>query len=447
MPPMKKQLKVSNNSLNELINCDNLDLGIIGIPGTGKTVGVLIALSEIINGERTNNEIDVKSSRPKIYVGGDKRQESRFKRFMISRATRVSRNNTLLLPHTIILCPSRETCLSIYNQAQNFELQSLIIAGGYGYKRRSSSVGLISNIRGRMSKGFVFLGENADVIIGTPEMIVRLLFDKMQSYEVDLAALRCLVLFEAHILLDGKDLLKINQIFEMFRNYFTQMPRIYITSVTKTSAIVDFSQKNLQPIHWIIDQSKIGHKQSFISLSGQDRLSRLLQQNFIGKLIVFCNTVKSCQFVYNVLSEKGIKTYLLHGEKSYRERTKGLYSFTQIKNGVLVTTDVFARGYKLGKIDGFISFDFPSNIANYLSRLSVLCRSGGWASTFFAKKHTGLIRQIAEISDKDLMEFQNSGPIYPVAASKPKYTATIKTVNRHVTSPSKKLRLKKMYYK
>lgn len=67
-----------------------------------------------------------------------------------------------------------------------------------------------------------------------------------------------------------------------------------------------------------------------------------------GKTLVFVETKRSADFIAIFLSEQGIPTTSIHGDREQREREIALNDFKFNRMRVLVATAVAARG--LGKV-------------------------------------------------------------------------------------------------
>ncbi|WP_457292141.1 helicase-related protein, partial [Pseudomonas azotoformans] len=60
--------------------------------------------------------------------------------------------------------------------------------------------------------------------------------------------------------------------------------------------------------------------------------------------VVFCNTKRDCQEIYEALAGKGISALALNGDLEQRDRDRVLVRFANGSCRVLVATDVAARG-------------------------------------------------------------------------------------------------------
>lgn len=81
------------------------------------------------------------------------------------------------------------------------------------------------------------------------------------------------------------------------------------------------------------------------------------------KTIVFLNTCASVQYYTKLFmglpSLKLMHIEGVHGQLKPKKREKVFQSFFSMKSGVLVTTDVAARGIDFEKIDQIIQIDPP----------------------------------------------------------------------------------------
>jgi len=52
----------------------------------------------------------------------------------------------------------------------------------------------------------------------------------------------------------------------------------------------------------------------------------------------------------------------IHGKQKQTKRSTTFYEFSQLKHGVLLCTDVAARGLDIPKVDWIVQFDPPLDI-------------------------------------------------------------------------------------
>ena len=68
------------------------------------------------------------------------------------------------------------------------------------------------------------------------------------------------------------------------------------------------------------------------------------------------------------------QVYRLHGDMVQQERTKTFFSFTGSRRGILICTDVAARGLDFPKIDWIIQYDPPRDVEEYVHRVGRTAR-------------------------------------------------------------------------
>ncbi|KYM89644.1 ATP-dependent RNA helicase DDX24 [Atta colombica] len=87
-----------------------------------------------------------------------------------------------------------------------------------------------------------------------------------------------------------------------------------------------------------------------------------------GRTLVFCNSigcVKRLATLFNILE---CKPLLLHANMQQRQRLKNLERFQDDKNGLLIATDVAARGLDIPNIEHVIHYQVPRTAENYVHR-------------------------------------------------------------------------------
>jgi superfamily II DNA/RNA helicase len=103
----------------------------------------------------------------------------------------------------------------------------------------------------------------------------------------------------------------------------------------------------------------------------------------IPKILVFCQTKRSCDRVARNLEDLGVDVAALHGDMQQRSRERELRRFAEGKLAVLVATDVAARGIDIDDIGAVIHYEPAKDAKDYLHRSGRTARAGrdGWAVT------------------------------------------------------------------
>ena len=116
-------------------------------------------------------------------------------------------------------------------------------------------------------------------------------------------------------------------------------------------------------------------------------LHRYVRSNF--KVVVFFNSCDGVEFAGRVLRELAAgpaqenkeallecPVITLHGNLTQPERTSAFFKFTNCKCGVLLSTDVAARGLDFPTLDASVQFDPPGEPAEYVHRIGRTARMG-----------------------------------------------------------------------
>jgi ATP-dependent RNA helicase DeaD len=107
-----------------------------------------------------------------------------------------------------------------------------------------------------------------------------------------------------------------------------------------------------------------------------DALRLLLKVQNPRLSIVFCNTKKMVDELCEHLCSHGVAAEALHGDMRQFARTKVMEKFKRHEVGVLIATDVAARGIDVSNVDFVYNFDVPQNPEYYLHRIGRTGRAG-----------------------------------------------------------------------
>jgi superfamily II DNA/RNA helicase len=98
-----------------------------------------------------------------------------------------------------------------------------------------------------------------------------------------------------------------------------------------------------------------GHKLSELVL--------FLQEHKHSKIIIFLLTCAHVDYYARLLPQlpalSGLKIEALHGKMVQKKRTKTYETFAGVPEGVLLCTDVTARGIDIPDVDWIIQYDAP----------------------------------------------------------------------------------------
>ncbi|KAG6849796.1 hypothetical protein H0H93_005046 [Arthromyces matolae] len=103
------------------------------------------------------------------------------------------------------------------------------------------------------------------------------------------------------------------------------------------------------------------------------------------RILVFALYKKEASRVEDMLRRQGYSVGALHGDMTQNARMEALERFKNGTTGLMVATDVAARGLDIPNVSAVINYTFPLTIEDYIHRIGRTGRGGksGKAITFF----------------------------------------------------------------
>jgi len=237
-----------------------------------------------------------------------------------------------------------------------------------------------------------------DVLIATPGRM----FDLISQGFIQTENVKILILDEADLMLDlgfSEDISSIKR--KLSRSHQTLFFSATINPKIKKLA---YSQINSNAMRIQISPQNMVSKNiaHFLTYVEMDEKRHLLT-NFIKetkdlKLIVFVRTQVRSERVIKHLKKNDVMALDIHGGMEQKEREKNLECFRNSDSGVLVTTDVSARGIDLPGVTHVINYDLPDDPENYIHRIGRTGRgfATGDALAFCATEETEKLKSIED---------------------------------------------------
>lgn len=115
-----------------------------------------------------------------------------------------------------------------------------------------------------------------------------------------------------------------------------------------------------------------------------EMLAALFKDKSMDRVIIFTETKRLADRLSKKLNETGIRSGLIHGNKSQNFRNKTIEEFKNGTTRVLVATDVAARGIDVADVTHVINYQLPMSMDSYIHRIGRTGRAGktGRAITF-----------------------------------------------------------------
>ncbi|KAH7573145.1 hypothetical protein JRO89_XS03G0076500 [Xanthoceras sorbifolium] len=112
-------------------------------------------------------------------------------------------------------------------------------------------------------------------------------------------------------------------------------------------------------------------EESFIECKEEDKdayLYYILSVHGQGRTIVFCTSIAALRHISSLLRILGINVWTLHAQMQQRARLKAIDRFRANEHGILVATDVAARGLDIPDVRTVVHYQLPHSAEVYVHR-------------------------------------------------------------------------------
>ena len=293
------------------------------------------------------------------------------------------------VPQSLILCPTRELCLQIAGDLNDYSkyIDGLKVLPVYG----GSSID--SQIRS--------LKRGVHIIVATPGRLL----DLMERKTVSLSTVHNIVMDEADEMLNMGFTDSINAI-------LADVPKernTLLFSATMSPEIARISKNYLQNAKEITigrkNESTSNVKHVAYTVQAKDKYAALKRiVDYYPQIygIIFCRTRKETQEIADKLMQEGYNADSLHGELSQAQRDAVMQKFRIRNLQLLVATDVAARGLDVDDLTHVINYGLPDDTESYTHRSGRTGRAGktGTSIAIINLRDKGKLREIERIIGK-----------------------------------------------
>jgi superfamily II DNA/RNA helicase len=106
-----------------------------------------------------------------------------------------------------------------------------------------------------------------------------------------------------------------------------------------------------------------------------DTLKDLYASLSVSQCIIYCNSIKRVDDLYDAMIGDDFAVSRLHGSMEKDDRSEAYENFKSGKSRILISSNVTARGIDIQQVSTVINFDLPKSVHTYLHRIG---RSGRW---------------------------------------------------------------------
>jgi len=262
----------------------------------------------------------------------------------------------------LILTPTRELAAQIEESVRTYgkhlALRSTVVFGGVDMKPQTAA-----------------LRQGVEFLVATPGRLL----DHVQQKTVNLQQVEAFVLDEADRMLDMGFIPDVRRIMSLlpkrrqnllFSATLTGEIRTLADSFLDDPVLVQVARNNAaaESVTHLVHPVRRERK--------RELLGYLIQSRGLSQVLVFTSTRIGADRLAYQLNRDGIHTAAIHGDKSQPERLQALADFKSGKVGVLVATDVAARGLDIEDLPYVVNFELPGAPEDYVHRIGRTGRAG-----------------------------------------------------------------------
>lgn len=290
----------------------------------------------------------------------------------------------------VVVSPTRELALQIFGVARDlmqFHSQTFgIVIGGANRSAEAE----------KLTKG-------VNLLIATPG---RLLDHLQNTKGFIYKNTKALVIDEADRILEVGFEDEMRQIVKILPKEDRQT---MLFSATQTTKVEDLARISLRPgpLYINVDHKKEhstveGLEQGYVICESDKRfllLFSFLKRNMKKKVIVFMSSCNCVKYHSELLNYIDLPVLELHGNLKQQKRTNTFFEFCNATQGILVCTDVAARGLDIPSVDWIVQFDPPDDPRDYIHRVGRTARGSngkGRSLMFLQPNEVGFLSHLKE---------------------------------------------------
>ena len=295
----------------------------------------------------------------------------------------------------LILVPTRELAVQVADNMKLFakyaKLRVLPVYGGESIQRQIRA-----------------LTHGVHIVVGTPGRLI----DLLRRGALNLYSVKTLVLDEADRMLDMGFIEDIEYI--LSRTPRNRQTALFSATIDETvMKVCNRYMRNPEEILVSKDEIALTQMKQFYMLVNPhgkfETLCNILEENHIGRAIIFCKTRRGTSAITDKLRRRGYNAQALHAGFTQAQRDRVTNAFREGKLKLLVATDVAARGLDIEGITHIINYDVPLEAPVYFHRIGRTARMGneGTAITLVSHGELTYFNNIKALTKTTIDEIAN----------------------------------------
>src|SRR6201992_2024257 len=292
-------------------------------------------------------------------------------------------------PQALVLCPTRELCLQITNDLNNYSknMPNVHVVAVYG--------------GGRIFYQLRQIKRGVQIVVATPGRML----DIINRKAIDFSKVKFVVLDEADEMLN----MGFQEDIDSILSTTPEEKKTWLFSATMPAEVRRIAKKYMhEPFELTMGEKNTGNvniEHEYYIVRARDKYAafkRIVDFNPDIFGIVFCRTKIETQDIAEALIKDGYNADSLHGDLSQQQRDKVMKRYRERSLQLLIATDVAARGIDVNDVTHVINYSLPDEVENYTHRSGRTARAGktGVSISIINAKEFGKIRQIEKVIGK-----------------------------------------------
>jgi len=286
-------------------------------------------------------------------------------------------------PQALILCPTRELCLQITSDINNYakNMKNVHVVAVYGGANISDQLRQIKR--------------GVQIVVATPGRML----DIINRKAINFSQVQFVVLDEADEMLN----MGFQEDIDSILSTTPEDKKTWLFSATMPTEVRRIAKKYMtDPFELTMGTKNTGNvniEHEYYIVKARDKYAafkRIVDFNPEIFGIVFCRTKIETQEIAESLMKDGYNADALHGDLSQQQRDKVMKRYRERSLQLLIATDVAARGIDVNDVTHVINYSLPDEIENYTHRSGRTGRAGktGISIAIINSKELGKIRHI-----------------------------------------------------
>jgi len=281
---------------------------------------------------------------------------------MLHRLDKASNHDDRRVIRGLIISPTRELTAQIGESIQDYtahmKLYHTVIFGGV-----------------KQGKQVAALKRGVDIVVATP----GLLLDLIDQGHISLRHLEYFVLDEADTMLDMgfiHDIRKVIKLLPAQRQslfFSATMPQ----NIQELADTILHDPLTVEVARRSTAAETVDQRVYFVRQAEKKHLLvDVLKAPEVSSALVFTRTKYGADKLVRHLRKQGVRSEAIHGNKSQPQREKAMKAFKRGDLGVLVATDIAARGIDVDDLSHVVNFEIPNIPETYVHRIGRTGRAG-----------------------------------------------------------------------